>query len=571
MPKRLSSQKRLHRRDVECSEGFQVADRILFPKAYEDAWKHDEDGDKHRSDFRRARLLIRRIAMVNAGPTIVGELEAIVTNRKTCTIPALATAIQSRIFKDRHTSFATNPLVQCVRFMLIKGRIHQNKQSERTKSVLDFFFDPTLERNLNPLPLEDLIVYQYPARPLKVAIIGGGPTALATAISLAEKGEGKIEVHVYDERWTSIQCPDGSSYVDYPPDAHRRDQVVTLQDHVTSLLSEESYDALFEGGPERVWPGSANIQIRKVEDHFLNRVQDPGFRDFIHLHTIGVTRTDLGRIGDFHILLGADGASSWVRKSYFHEFENEEGKSYALGLAFDRPMGLPWSQPLNVFLTLGQTRYLLNASDSDGRGYLNMQLTEDEWLRMVSNDGQPVHFGRPGCLRNPDGSVPEEFEESQVFAPSENRQSPLWIAISDGLKLFGFREEEVVNVVRIPMVVRTVSKGVDTVTSIRIACNQTSSRIGCSSWRRCHDCSLLARSWPKQWYQVRHRVGRRAGAWAQKWAPDWDASDSDGTIQRFPEQASPPRTREAQRPDTQSIRLARNAGVGLRPSDCCSR
>ena len=44
----------------------------------------------------------------------------------------------------------------------------------------------------------------------------------------------------------------------------------------------------------------------------------------------------------------------------------------------DRPAGLPWSQPLNMFLTLGQTRYLLNASDFDGKGYLNMQLTEDQ-------------------------------------------------------------------------------------------------------------------------------------------------------------------------------------------------
>ena len=375
MPKRLSSQKRLRRRDDKGPQAAKVADQILFPKAYEDAWEHVEDGDKHRSDFRKARLFIRRIAMVNAGPTINAQLESIVTDHKTCAITALAAAIQSRILRDRHISFATSPLVQAVRFMLIKGGCDQDLQSRRTKSVLDFFFDPTLERNLNALPLEDLVAYQYPARPLKVAIIGGGPTALATAISLAEKGDGKIEIHVYDERWTRIQSPDGNAHIDYPPDARRRDQVVTLQDHVTSLLSEESYQALFEDGPERVWPGSANIQIRKVEDHFLNRVQDPEFRDFIHLHTYGVTRRDLKEIGDFHVLLGCDGASSWVRKSYLHEYENEQGRSYALGLAFDRPLGLPWSQPMNVFLTLGQTRYLLNASDSDGRGYLNMQLT----------------------------------------------------------------------------------------------------------------------------------------------------------------------------------------------------
>jgi hypothetical protein len=112
-----------------------------------------------------------------------------------------------------------------------------------------------------------------------------------------------------------------------------------------------------------------------------------------------------------------------------------------------------------VFLTLGQTRYLLNASDYDGRGYLNMQLTEEEWHKMLAVDGQPVHFGRPGCLRRQDGSVPDGFDQAQVFAPSEDRESPLWKTISDGLKLFGFKESEVINVVRIPIVVQAVTQG----------------------------------------------------------------------------------------------------------------
>lgn len=148
-----------------------------------------------------------------------------------------------------------------------------------------------------------------------------------------------------------------------------------------------------------------------------------------------------------------------MRKNYFRGYENERGRSYALGLAFDRKNGLPYSQPLNVFLTLGQTRYLLNASDYDGRGYLNMQLTEEEWHKMLDVSGRPVTFGNPGCLRV-DGGPPSGFEEAQIFAPSEDRESALWQTIEDGLKLFGFKESDVINVVRIPIVVQAVREGV---------------------------------------------------------------------------------------------------------------
>ncbi len=133
------------------------------------------------------------------------------------------------------------------------------------------------------------MVYKYPAGRLKVVIVGGGPTALSSAISLAEKGAGKVEVHMYEKRWIRCSTPNGS-YVDYPADAKRRDQVVTLQDSVTSLMSQQTYQALFQGRPERVWPGSANIQIRKVEDRLLQRCQADEFRGLIHLYTEGLER-----------------------------------------------------------------------------------------------------------------------------------------------------------------------------------------------------------------------------------------------------------------------------------------
>lgn len=393
---------------------------IHFPRLYEDAW--GSDSSTHSSLVDRARIFLLRIASLNPDHSISNELRSIVTKAAHNTVSSLASAVQTRIFANRHASFTPTPLLQAVRFMLIKADVPKSVLSDRSRAVIDFYFDPTLERDLPTLTSGETVVHAYPAGRLKVAIVGGGPTALASAISLAEKGNGNVEVHLWERRWVRMQRGDGTSYVDYPSTARRRDQVVTLQDSVTTLLSPESYQALFAGRPERVWPGSANIQIRKVEDRFLALVQTAPFRDRIHLHTEGVSREELGKTGDFHVLLGADGAASWVRQSYFHGYESERGRSWALGLAFDRPAGLPWSQPLNVFLTLGQTRYLLNASDHDGRGYLNMQLTDSEWHKMVAIDGQPVHFGRPGCLRKPDGSVPEGFEESQVLADPHSGQ-----------------------------------------------------------------------------------------------------------------------------------------------------
>lgn len=443
-------------------------DEILFPRVFEDAWGAP---DLARSEIERARIFLMRFATMSGHDApFAAELRAIVLDTAAHrTVPAFACAIMTRLFDGgRHATFAATPLLQAVRFLLIKARVADVIFTARTRAAMDFFFDPTVARNLAPLPwtrVEEVVVYEYPAARLKVAIIGGGPTALASAISLAEKGAGKVEVHLYEQRWTVQTAVDGRQFVDYPPSAKRRDQVVTLQESVTRLLSEATLQALFEGRPERVWPGSANIQIRKVEDRLLGRVQHPQFHDLIHLHCHGVKREELARVGDFHVLLGADGAASWVRKSYFHGYEHERGRSYALGLAFDRPAGLPWSQPLNVFLTLGQTRYLLNASDFDGRGYLNMQLTEEEWEKMVSVDDRPITFGRPGCLRRPDGSIPEGFDESQVFKPSEDRSSALWRSVEDGLKLFGFKESEVINVVRIPIVVQAVKEGVQVLPS----------------------------------------------------------------------------------------------------------
>ena len=234
-----------HRRRRSQSVAAPGLDDILFPKLYEDEW---ELADARNTDLERARFFMIRFANKSKDPTIQQELVAIASNQQNRTIPALAYAVQARIFSNRHASFAATPLLQCMRFLLIKARVSEVMFSDRTKIVLDFFFDPAMARNLDPLP-KDPIVYRYPAARLKVAIVGGGPTALSSAISLAEKGAGRVEVHMYERRWVKMSGPDGT-YVDYPPTARRRDQVVTLQHTVTSLMSPKTQEALFEGRPE---------------------------------------------------------------------------------------------------------------------------------------------------------------------------------------------------------------------------------------------------------------------------------------------------------------------------------
>lgn len=226
-----------------------AVDEILFPRVYEDAWGSP---DLARAELERARIFLVRFANTNANELIANEFCAIVVHPANRTVPAVAHAVKMQIFGCRHASFAATPLLQSMRCLLIKTRVADVVFTERSRSIMDFFFDPTVARNLDPLPFSSpgqVVVYKYPAARLKVAIVGGGPTALASAVSLAEKGAGSVEVHMYEQCWIE-RTVDSRRIVDYPPTAKRRDQVVTIQESVTTLMSEKTQQALFEGKPE---------------------------------------------------------------------------------------------------------------------------------------------------------------------------------------------------------------------------------------------------------------------------------------------------------------------------------
>lgn len=250
---------------ADSTDGRPHHTQILFPKVYDEAWGSTADptGALGRSEIMRAKIFFMRFLRLDPSMNSP-QLGEVLADQSLTTIPQLASAVQMRVFGGRHATFEATPLLQAMRFVLIKAQVSETMVSDRARSLIDFYFDPTMSRNLVPLPY-DPVAYPYPAGRLKVVIVGGGPTALASAISLAEKGGRKVEVHMWERRWVWKQGSKGP-YVDYPPTAKRRDQVVTLQDGVTSLLSERTRFALFQGRPEPVWPGSGKSVTQQCSE-----------------------------------------------------------------------------------------------------------------------------------------------------------------------------------------------------------------------------------------------------------------------------------------------------------------
>ena len=225
----------------------------------------------------------------------------------------------------------------------------------------------------------------------------------------------------------------------------RREQVVTLQDHVINQMPEYIQRGLFKRINERVWPTSRNIPIREVEDRLFDLIQpfvEDGRIELIpeNLHE----QSECLIKGTFDVLVGADGSNSFVRR-YCNIQMISEGVECACGVAYNIPDKVEPNdellhQALNCILTISQTRYLVNSSTSR-RGYLNIRLIRDEYdelterLQVFQSRNEPL----------------------DLLDYNKCPQSPVWSIVRQGLEFFRIPAKYVHRVVPIEINVRHAS------------------------------------------------------------------------------------------------------------------
>ncbi|CAF4069710.1 unnamed protein product, partial [Rotaria sordida] len=191
-----------------------------------------------------------------------------------------------------------------------------------------------------------------------------------------------VKIIIYEGRWF-VDVNGITRWQGEEQGKTRRDQVVTLQDHVIQQMPIYIQKGLFQNFDERVWPTSRNIPIREVEDRLFELIQP-----FVQSGQVELIAEQLQEQteclikGNFDVLIGADGYNSFVRR-YCNIDMISEGVEYACGVAYNIPAQVPPSeeplhQALNCVLTVGQTRYLVNSSTSR-RGYLNVRLIQSEY------------------------------------------------------------------------------------------------------------------------------------------------------------------------------------------------
>ena len=107
---------------------------------------------------------------------------------------------------------------------------------------------------------------------LHVIVAGGGPVGLTFSLNLVMIMGKHVKISIYEGRWCANEQGE-IRWQDESQGNHRRDQVITLQDHVIEQLPDYVQKGLFRCIDERVWPTSRNIPIREVEDRLFELIQ----------------------------------------------------------------------------------------------------------------------------------------------------------------------------------------------------------------------------------------------------------------------------------------------------------
>jgi len=282
-------------------------------------------------------------------------------------------------------------------------------------------------------------------KPLVVIVSGGGPVGLTFSLHLTMMMGENVKIIIYEGRW----FVDERGKIRWQGEEQgklRREQVVTLQDHVINQMPRYIQKGLFKKIDEQVWPTSRNIPIREVEDRLFDLIQP-----FVQTSQIELVPENLHEQceylinGNFDVLVGADGSNSFVRR-YCNIQMISEGVEYACGVAYNIPAIVspeeePLHQSLNCILTISQSRYLVNSSESR-RGYLNIRLIKDEYTELQE-------YLQEFQAKN------ESLDLTDVNKCPQH--SPIWTIIRQGLEFFKIPSKYVFRVAPIEINVRHAS------------------------------------------------------------------------------------------------------------------
>lgn len=285
---------------------------------------------------------------------------------------------------------------------------------------------------------------------LHVLVIGGGPSGLLFATSLKSLLKSSCRISVSESRWKVL---DNNVVVwkGLEENINRREQVVTLQSKVCSVLPENVFNALFtKDNFSCVWPTGGdspqstgfpkNIRIMDIEDNLLKLAREMD----INLLAKKVIPNEID-LSEWNIIVFADGGSSKNREYFLSQFGNSDRTPYSLSENHltDTVLALrvtsKMSDPNTVVLTVAQNRFLFNGINGDG--YLYMRLTEKEASEVKGRrvDGTIA----PDCIQSRPCMMKIDSSESltcpthrTTFLPPNDEHSVLWPQAKEGLKLF---------------------------------------------------------------------------------------------------------------------------------------
>jgi hypothetical protein len=318
------------------------------------------------------------------------------------------------------------------------------------------------------------VASQQPAaeRVLRVVVTGGGPVGLGFALILEDLLGPRVDIRVYDGRWTQA----GRQVVWKTLDQgnFRRQQVVTVQSRQYSRLPLEVQERLFAAGSySEMWPqgpdsveglGPRNIRIAYIEDELLALANEKP--EHIRLvPEIFDAASQQDDVAAHDVLAICEGSRSQTVQYFAHKFGTADPSVYALDGKHvqDLVLGLrvksTLTDPMSVLLTVAQNRFLLNSSHGDG--FLNMRLTDQEAQEAVGID--PTNRVFTPCIQS-EPCVLELTEKHEfhcavhhaVFLPAVLKGSTLWTRIQEGLQLYGVAPEDLTSVTgfRLDMVQR---------------------------------------------------------------------------------------------------------------------